>query len=919
MSVDMEQAEPFGDMGRFDQEAYHLDLDADADGNDIDLQLGTFETEVQYQTSSTDPDNGVANQADDIEIGFDEDNVMGDDDHDEEAPESNHDHETSADVDREYGDEIGYDDDEGGGDDGATGTATEADPSAPQTVSDESEQGDRSRETNHEGFSLDQSYDDASLHEEHAGQGNEKDVAILNGSIQVVDDTDLAAPLASHELEHPAPSNMGVEQIDGASVVTPVLPYVEVHYKETHYSLFGTPEDDPDSYFLSEPKYLDIPLSEFLAAIRHVVEDELLSHDELSIRIPSLSLEFSERSRESFLRAHSFREIYDCWTRLFFDEAEESSYLVFHLVVCPDPEHHFAQLLAQAAQPRLSGLLEGSGEDSESQEAISFVDGEKDDGSTENYTEANTGNFEDNFEDVSAAVSKADPAQPAVEGHGYETHGYVAHEGHDEEGDSGEAVADEQQPLPPSENSLDKEEEGTSFEEYPSADGDEEEDEDGNGAGDEDENEDHKFPEADNDVPLEIGAEDEDGDILADVEVTATGEAEVSVVGVGVESTSEFYGKLHFSSSQLTTPDILHFPAGPFWDMIDYSDDGDDYLLLDAIPASTTQPRLVFGPQNPKLSDPQIGDLQCSLVRDSVDESITSSSPFGSKRKPESGMYSAGRPVKKAKLDARVGEDFFFTSFCHYQTPERPIGAACDESPFSTPDLSFGSDSSPFKARSKATQKIDDPHSSTVAVRELSDELSREIEAGSVLLAPDGQAGWGAIDLPRFLDFDFDLNLHACWDRTNTFTQDEEINIELGEDPSFVTYESATGLDSHDDTHGRNGHRDDESPAPTDRQESNHTSATSTVEGDEIDYDDNLIDDESLSMNPDNHQRPDPGVEDGDEIDWRNDEDEEEAAVLATADSPSSVSAKRSRTDDADHSVDGAGMGTLSVLVTTRC
>ncbi|KAM7209239.1 hypothetical protein V8F20_000577 [Naviculisporaceae sp. PSN 640] len=751
MSVDMEQAEPYGDIAQFDQEGYNLDLDAGVDTNDLDLQLETFETEVEYQTSATDPATSFSKPTGDIDVGFDvgfdEENMVVDH-HDHDQDESTHHQETEADhdasnvdaknVEVEYGDEIGYDEDDDDGDDAAAGTATEPDVSAPQTAMEEPKLDNEPLEApNYDENAVGQYHDSASLHNEHAGQGDENDVAALNGNMADAHDSDLAAALTSQKQEQSVSSITELEHIEKVSGDSPETPYVEVHYKETRYSLFGSPEDDPDSYFLSEPKHLDIPLYEFLIAIRQVVEDELSSHDELSIRIPSLALEFGERSRESFLRAHSFREIHDCWTRLFFDEAEESSYLVLHLVVCPDPEHRFAELLTQAELPHASAPLEDSGEYSEKQGATSFEekdgdeaeeqhgdgaedqtmgfddaeregDGaedhadtntgdfgedfhneEKDGDDAEDHTDAHTGNFEDNFEDESAAVSKPDSGQLVAQGQED-----APEEDHKEHGASLEFPSFQVNSLrflPDTDYErfdLGIPKEVPYFDEYEMVDRDEDAPEEGDAiegqefpeAG----NDDDESPEGDENYEGDGNYEEDENfegdenyegnDIVADVEVTATGETEVSVIGAGVETTTEFY----------------------------------------------------------------------------------------------------------------------------------------------------------------------------------------------------------------------------------------EINIDLGEDPSLAAHETGADLKSLEDTAQENGHLDDDSAGPTDQQDSSHTSATSTVHGDEIDYEDHTVEDESFAMDPETTQQPNVDAEEEDEIDWRNDGDEEEAALLPTAESPSSTSAKRTRTDDADVLVDEA-------------
>ncbi|KAM7222416.1 hypothetical protein V8F06_002194 [Rhypophila decipiens] len=643
MSLDMEQAEPHGDVAQFDPESYQLDLDAGVEANDIDIQLETYETEVQYQISHTDPDSGLMNPIDDLELGFDEEPAGADEPREEQVDFSHHQEaNASADVEPEYGDEIGYDEDEDGGDGGTTEIVPGLDVSAPQTVSDESNHGGEPQEAIQEEFVIEESYNDAVLHEDDAGQENGHDISAPNGSASEVQDTEQSAALAADKEGELVSSNTELEQIDEASGDASELPSVEVQYEGTRYSLFGSQDDDPNSFFLSEPKYLDLPLNEFLISIRHVIEDDLSDHDELSIRIPSLSLEFGEQSKESFLRRHNFREIHDCWTRLFPDGGEEPSHMVLHLVACPDPEHRFARLLAETGLPSAPVRLEGLAKLSEDRRENSYDDDTKDGASTRAYTETQVSNFEDNFEDESAS-------------------------GLDGEDGSLEAATDEEHRVQLSEQlELGVADEQLYFDEYHMAD----EGEDG------DDIEDHEFPEASDHMSPGIGEPHGDDDIVVDVEVSATGETAVSVVGTGIETAPEFY--------------------------------------------------------------------------------------------------------------------------------------------------------------------------------------------------------------------------------------EEEINVELGEDFNIAPHEPSTGPDSHDETQGQNDeYHDDDSAAPADQKESNHTSATSTVDGDEIDYEENAADEVGFAIDTVNNEDPDVEAGDGDEIDWRNDEDEEESTAPQTAESPSSVSVKRSRTD-ADNLIDEA-------------
>ncbi|KAK4137159.1 hypothetical protein BT67DRAFT_96889 [Trichocladium antarcticum] len=122
---------------------------------------------------------------------------------------------------------------------------------------------------------------------------------------------------------------------------------IEVLYNDECYSLIGTPDDDPNSYFLSDIDELDQPLSRFLSTLRAVISNEIAPTDELMVRFDPLDLEFGERSNDKFL-SRSFREVLDCHAALAAREAGIPPDPVIHLVVKRDSEDHFLELLADA-------------------------------------------------------------------------------------------------------------------------------------------------------------------------------------------------------------------------------------------------------------------------------------------------------------------------------------------------------------------------------------------------------------------------------------------------------------------------------------------------------------------------------------------------------------------------------------------
>ncbi|KAG7290786.1 hypothetical protein NEMBOFW57_000789 [Staphylotrichum longicolle] len=165
-------------------------------------------------------------------------------------------------------------------------------------------------------------------------------------------------------------------------------PDLEVLYNEDCYSLFGTLDDDPESYFLSDVQELDRPLSQFLSALRAVISDEIAPTDEVVIRFDPLDLEFGERSNEKFL-GRSFREILNCHTAVSRVRGFPAD-PVIHLAVRRDSEDHFLELLAEA---ELGKGSPHSAEDSEMSENLDQVSPAEDlgDGQTQDNA-SETGN-----------------------------------------------------------------------------------------------------------------------------------------------------------------------------------------------------------------------------------------------------------------------------------------------------------------------------------------------------------------------------------------------------------------------------------------------------------------------------------------------------------------------------------------------
>jgi len=153
-------------------------------------------------------------------------------------------------------------------------------------------------------------------------------------------------------------------------------PDIEVLYNEECYSLFGTSDDNPESYFLSDVQELDRPLSHFLTALRAVISDDLAPTDVVVIRFDPFDLEFGQRSDATFLN-HTFREILDCHTTLS-RVPDISADPVIHLMVRRDNEEHFLELLARAELVKDSPYDTEDSEMSENPDEESGADGLED-------------------------------------------------------------------------------------------------------------------------------------------------------------------------------------------------------------------------------------------------------------------------------------------------------------------------------------------------------------------------------------------------------------------------------------------------------------------------------------------------------------------------------------------------------------
>ena len=162
-------------------------------------------------------------------------------------------------------------------------------------------------------------------------------------------------------------------------------------------------------------------------------------------------------------------------------------------------------------------------------------------------------------------------------------------------------------------------------------------------------------------------------------------------------------------------------------------------------------------------------------------------------------------------------------------------------------------------------------------------------------------------------DTDTDIPLYLDDDVTLTMDPDSALGVtteQEGADDDAVAAGNHEGNELHQESlgvaHAFSGGGIEEGRRVPQAQQtpSNHTSRTSTVNGDEIGYEDQNVADDSVETVESTQEQ---AAGEDDEIDWENDgaEDEEQKAVAPT---PSSASGKRSRTNEVESVADETGM-----------
>ncbi|KAK4123339.1 hypothetical protein N657DRAFT_672325 [Parathielavia appendiculata] len=387
-------------------QSYQLDFDPNA-GFDVErLELGldgSYEEVEHILVAGTFDDGATLDVDPEHDVALQEAHTSFSDDDQTETTKAAEDADHNDEVD--YQDEIGYEDDDlaitdfnvgssatkpGGADDGLQSAASEVHAGNIEPVDKRTQ--DASTQENDSSWDqeLDFEEQDASFYrpdklvdvaEEQAAEeqaAEEETDGHVDENDLIVDDFDNWAGHEQSAVDQ-QDSEFG-NALEDLSQFVPPVPRIEVLYDDSSYALVGAPGDDPDSYFLSEAKELDHPLSQFLSALRAVISDEISTADELVIRFDPLDLEFGERSNENFLN-RSFREILDCHATLS-QVRGVSAHPVIQLSVRRDAEEHFLELLGEA---KLVKGVPHDAEDSEMSEDSDDVpaDAAADDGHAE--------------------------------------------------------------------------------------------------------------------------------------------------------------------------------------------------------------------------------------------------------------------------------------------------------------------------------------------------------------------------------------------------------------------------------------------------------------------------------------------------------------------------------------------------------
>lgn len=358
-----------------DQEDFYLDLETDVGVDDFDFKLdGAYDDNAQdepVEASAQDVGNATA----EFEITYEDDEATADPTTNDNALASEEaEGDANQDMGMEYQDEIGYEDDEtipthmlvaseeaevvatshldpsfGNGDEGSESLETFGiQDIASKTKSTAVTDQDPGFEDPNEELSLHhglgQPEEDTPGTNEPFGQG------LDDLGDEVTHQPDISGPGKD------SPAGVELENAEATASNSSLIPNITVHYAEGIYSLFGSPLDNPDSFFLSDTTELDKPLSQFLGSLRDVISDEIAPEDELLIHIEQLGFEFGEKSSNRFL-SRTFHDILACSSAFAAKLPSTTPSLEFELVIRRDCEERFRELLETAGiQTDPSGL-----------------------------------------------------------------------------------------------------------------------------------------------------------------------------------------------------------------------------------------------------------------------------------------------------------------------------------------------------------------------------------------------------------------------------------------------------------------------------------------------------------------------------------------------------------------------------------
>ncbi|KAJ4421260.1 hypothetical protein N0V85_000245 [Neurospora sp. IMI 360204] len=381
-----------------------LMLDAGVQADELVLEFDDLhDKEDEYQTVDLDAQPVTA----DVEVAVDGLEAQPNT-NDEQAEAAGDAEEDAQDVSMAYGDEIGYEEEEGV----AEEVTTEHEPTettaskAPSANDENPDQRESEQEAQEVQIDLAEPKMGDDAEEQPAACVDQKatehaaEIKVgqdVNG-VAAADAPDIAVSEAEqadeavnegHQLEE-SPSDHDEAIVDDAAFS---ITDITVQYDGGSYALFGNSDMDPETYFLSDTEIATAPLSELLASIRSVIASDLTPGEELVIVIDSLDLNFGERSSKDFLQ-RSFHQIIYCYNVLLAKGIVTETSLTLNLLVRPDPEGRFLELLEEA------GIWSGADYSPDYSDASGEDERLDDDQDIEDYDDNEDFENDDDHEDV---------------------------------------------------------------------------------------------------------------------------------------------------------------------------------------------------------------------------------------------------------------------------------------------------------------------------------------------------------------------------------------------------------------------------------------------------------------------------------------------------------------------------------------